>query len=326
MILNVAGDVHKMSFKLSSNPGFFLLVISLILFIIFTGCTTPQNATTSEENKVIRVSCTIPPQEEFIRAVGGDKVQITVMVPPGASPHTFEPNPSQIASLESADLYLALGSGIEFEERWLSKIREMYPNLIIVNLSENITLLPNTEHNHEEIIAGNADETGSEHEGEGATDPHVWLSLKNAAVIVNATCDGLSNIKPDKKDEFVHNRDIYLNSLSDLDKSVRKSLENIPSRIILVYHPAFGYFCRDYNLTQLSIEKNGHEPTGKTLGDIIKTAREENITFVFTEPEFSPKGAEILAKEINGTVVLISPLAGDYLKNMQYIAESMART
>ena len=326
MILNVAGDVHKMSFKLSLTPGFFLLVFYLILFIIFTGCTTPQNATTSEENKVIRVACTIPPQEEFIRAVGGDKVHVTVMVPPGASPHTFEPNPSQIASLESADLYLALGSGIEFEERWLSKIREMYPHLIIVNLSENIMLLPNTEDHHEETVAGDPEETGSEHESEGATDPHVWLSLKNAAVIVNATCDGLSEIKPDKKDEFAHNRDIYLNSLSDLDKSVRKSLENIPSRIILVYHPAFGYFCRDYNLTQLSIEKNGHEPTGKTLGDIIKMAREENITFVFTEPEFSPNGAEILAKEINGTVVLISPLAGDYLKNMQSIAENIAKT
>jgi len=312
----------KISFKLKDIIRISIPVFLLIMFLILTGCTSQQKEASVAEDKVLNIACTIPPEEEFIRAIGGDRVNVTLMVPPGASPHTFEPTPSQITALESADLYIALGSGIEFENRWLSKIKKMYPDLKIINGSERIMLLPNTPHHHEEEENDHHEEEAEE---EGPTDPHVWLSPKNAAVIVNATCDALSDLKPELKEEFSHNRDIYLDELGALDTSIRKSLDNIPSRTILVYHPAFGYFCRDYNLTQLSIEENGHEPTGKGIGEVISDAKAANITLVFSEPESSQQGAVTLAKEINGTVVMISPLSGDYLKNMQHIADSIAR-
>lgn len=299
----------------SSLPVLALFLVASIL-LVCCGCTTDQeDRTHSKEN--LTIACTIPPEEEFIKAIGGDSVSVLVMVPPGASPHTFEPTPSQIAALESADLYVALGSGIEFEKQWISRIQELYPDMVVVNLSEKITLIPESEHHHEE------ESTLPEGEEE-SMDPHIWLSPRNAGIMVEEIGTAMSELRPGKKEEYNQNKDTYISRLSELDASIRDALRDLPSRIILVYHPAFGYFCQDYNLTQVAVEEGGHEPSAKSLADLISHAKTEHIKLVFTEPETSTRGAETLAKEINGTVVQISPLSGAYISNMQYIADTIA--
>lgn len=340
--------MKKFSFKLNDEGASLLiqsgysrrilpLIAGLItLGILFAGCTdNPGDIVPEGDNRLV-IACTIPPQEELITAVTGDTAHVIVMVPPGASPHTFEPSPSQIATLESADLYIALGSGIEFENRWLDRIRGMYPHLKIVNLSENLSLLPAEDHTHEEDLhVEQVHEDHDEHEQqeghgadahkhEGGLDPHVWLSLKNAARMVETIADVLSAENPEMKETYTENRDRYLGRISAVDESIRTSLSDLQNRKILVYHDAFGYFCRDYDLTQITVEVFGKEPSARTLAGIIETARKEGITIIFMQPEFSTKGADTLAAELSATVVLISPLAGDYLDNMQYIAERIA--
>jgi len=135
----------------------------------------------------------------------------------------------------------------------------------------------------------------------------------------------MSQLRPSQKGVFEQNRDRYLARLITLDSKITETLTTIPSRTILVYHPAFGYFCQDYNLTQLAVEEEGKEPSSQSLAKLIAKARSENITLIFTEPEFSTRGAETLATEINGTLVLITPLSGEYLTNMQHIADSIAK-
>jgi len=279
-----------------------------------SGCT---EQTTRSASEPLVIACTIPPQEEFIRAVAGDNpVSVLVMVPPGANPHTYEPTPSQIAQMESANLYLALGSGIEFENRWLSQIRSMYPNLSIIMTAEQIDLIP-ADHLHEE-------HEDPQHHDEQGMDPHVWLSLQNTARIVNKTADAMVHERPYMRDVFYANRDRYTSQLFEVDHTIRSTLKSLQNRAILVYHPAFVYFCRDYNLTQIAIEENGREPSAQHLAAIITQAQNEGIRLIFAEPESSTKQAETLARELNGTVVLISPLAGNYLENMQRIADHIA--
>ncbi len=292
----------------------FLVLCWVVLFLCVCGCIEQQEVSPSHS---LVVACTIPPQEEFIRAVAGDyPVSVLVMVPPGASPHTFEPTPSQIAGLESADLYIALGSGIEFENRWMERITRTYPDMPIINASHTI-VVHRVAHTHE-------------HEGEEADqesdhfDPHVWLSLQNAARIVNTTAEAMADARPEMRDTFYSNRDKYLENLADIDQEIRESFKELKSRTILVFHPAFGYFCRDYDLTQMAVEENGREPSAKQLADLIRKAKSMGITIVFAEPEESTKQAETLARELNGTMVLISPLAGDYLENMRQIAERIS--
>jgi zinc transport system substrate-binding protein len=329
--------MKKVSLKLKSslspvltmvrNPNrslkiFISLLIVTIFIILSGGClgTDLQNGTHSN----FIIACTIPPQEEFIRAItGNEEVSVLVMVPQGASPHTFEPTPSQIAALEKADLYLSLGSGIEFENRWLSKIQNQYPKLLIVNTSKNVHFLPASHDSHDA-----QDMTDFIHENGNTerNDPHVWVSLRNAALIINESCDAISGIRPEMKNSFEINRDVYLRKLSDLDNTILQSLKDRSSQIILVYHPAFGYLCRDYNLTQLSVEENGQEPSAQKLAEIVTRAKEEGIEYVFTEPESSTREAETLAREINGTIILISPLASDYLENMHRVAQKISGT
>lgn len=306
--------------KNNSNLLFFSIQAIILLILVLFTCGCVSSPSGSEATDKMTIACTIPPQEEFIKAVAGNSdVTVMVMVPPGASPHTFEPTPSQIKGLESADLYIALGSGIEFENQWMDRIQKLYPDLTIINCSRTITLLPGSDHHHEEVS-----ENESEYHKEEGTDPHIWLSLNNAATIVRETCEGMSEQRPDMRGIFEENRDSYLEQLKKVDKQIKNSLKDLPSPIILVYHPAFGYFCNDYSITQMAVEENGHEPSARELGEIIDQAKSLNITLVFTEPESSTRQAETLARELNGKVILISPLAGNYLENMQIIAEKIA--
>jgi zinc transport system substrate-binding protein len=295
-----------------------LVSLYIVALVLISGCTGGHETLSGNGEKII-VACTIPPQEEFIRAVGGDRVNVIVMVPQGASPHSYEPEPSQIRALEDADLYIALGSGIEFENRWLDRIRGMNPDLQIINSSKSLTLLENPEHSHQD---GTGYETGDHHE-EGETDPHVWLSPANVASMINTTCDALSVRDPTSSAIFGAGRDQYLVELERLDRSIREHLSPLRNRTILVYHPAFGYFCRDYDLVQKSVESEGKEPTGQEIASLIQLAREEGIRVVFTEPGYSPANARTIADAIDGSVIEISPLEKDYLANMKTIAANI---
>ena len=94
----------------------------------------------------------------------------------------------------------------------------------------------------------------------------------------------------------------------------------------MVYHPAWAYLCKDYNLQQISIEQDGKEPTPQAIVSLVDTARRENIKVVFVSPEFSTSNAQVIASEIGGKVVAVDPLSNDYLKNMQKVAEAFAST
>jgi len=221
------------------------MCITLFFLLITCGCIASNHENTDQHKTI---ACTIPPQEEFIRAIAGDEpVTVLVMVPQGASPHTFEPTPSQIAQLESADLYIALGSGIEFEERWLSGMRAQYPDLPIINTSRTLNLSPSIGDHHDGDMPVDHDSTRNEENNEHP-DPHVWLSLHNTALLVHETAHAMMIEWPALNDTFTYNRDLYTRNLTDLDTKIRVSLQDLPSRTILVYHPAFGYFSRDYNL------------------------------------------------------------------------------
>lgn len=303
--------------KISPPVIIALLVGILFIFSLIAGCTSQGNTEPGDENHTLVVACTIPPQEEFIKSIGGNKTRVLVMVPAGASPHTFEPVPSQIARLESADLYVSVGSGIEFENRWLDRIKTMYPDLPIANSSENISLMQGEEEQHET----SPEETAGK---KTASDPHVWLSVRNAVEMVGTTCRALTDLRPENKVLYEKNRDIYITRLNALDRKINKALAGLPSKKILVYHPAFGYFCRDYGLTQISVEENGKEPSAKGLASVIDQAIHDNISFIFIEPEVSSRTAQTLASEVNASVVLISPLSGKYIDNMQTIADRIA--
>ncbi|RJQ44910.1 MAG: cation ABC transporter substrate-binding protein [Anaerolineaceae bacterium] len=279
--------------------------------ITLTACSTPQ-ATESEK---IGVTVSILPQKYFVERIGGDLVTVNVMVGPGEDPHTYEPQPAQMQALSTSQIYFTIG--VEFEDAWLEKFKDTNPELKIIDTSANvekITMI--AEENHEE---GN--EEDHEH---GEMDPHIWLSPANVRMIAQSIATTLSEADPQNSATYQNNLAAFLQDIDSLDEEIRASLSPLSTRKFITFHPAWGYFARDYNLEQISIEVEGNEPSATEMANLISFAKAHDIHFIFAEPEFNTKSAETIAAEIDGQVILISPLAEDWLGNLKSVAQSIA--
>ncbi len=274
----------------------FIFFLAVTLFP-FWSCKSLSNDIGGEK---IGIVVSIPPQAEFAERVGGEKVYVTVMVPPGASPHTYEPTPGQLREVSMATLYLKVGSGVEFELTWMDKITETNSNIHVFDCSEGISLLDN--------------------------DPHIWLSASNAIVMVENIYQGLVKTDPENKDFYCRNKIDFQSELSLLDEDIKEILKDKKNRKIMVYHPAWTYFAASYDLELITIEEEGKEPSMTGIKKIIEQAEEYNIKVVFASPEISARSAEVIADEIDGSVILISPLEKDYIKNMRYAATAFAES
>ena len=295
-----------------SNLNKFLIILTFLAMAALSGCISqdqPQSSAFSDntsdnaqENATdkINVATTIAPLAEFVRAVGGDRVAVTVVVPPGAEPHTFEPTPSLMVDMSKADLYVMNGAGLEF---WIDRLLQANKDMTVIDSSKSIDLIS---------------------ESEDEMDPHIWISLKNAAVQVQNVCSGLIQVDPANKDYYSQNRDSYLEQLKALDEELNSSFTASKKKIFVVHHPAWTYFARDYALEQVPLMENEKEPGPKYLSQVIDLARQNNITTVFIEPEFNPKSAEVIAKEMNASITTLDPLAADYLNNMRYAGRAIA--
>jgi len=288
----------------------FISLILLVLAFLVISCQE-----TNRLDDKIGVVVSIAPQADFVEAVDGEKVIVTVMVPPGADPHTYEPTPSQMVGVSKAKMYAKVGSGVEFELAWMDKISQQNKKMLVVDCSKGIQMI-GMEENH-------GDEDGGEqHQGE---DPHIWLSPQNAKLMVWNICSGLIQVDPKNEAYYTRNRDEYLMKLDALDKDIQEGLSKVINRRFMVFHPAWGDFARDYNLEQIPIAIGGKEPSAKDIADLIQKARELGIKIIFAEPQFNPRSAETIAKEIGGRVVFIDPLAEDYISNMRLVLDELVK-
>jgi zinc transport system substrate-binding protein len=208
---------------------------------------------------------------------------------------------------------------VEFELTWMDKLIAQNEDMLVVDCSQGVQLremVTPDEHDHEDA------EDEQEH---GAMDPHIWMSPVNAQIMVRNITDGLIQVDLENRSYYEQNRDAYLQELARLDQDIRDSLAAVQNRVFMVYHPAFGYFAGNYDLTMLPIEDEGKEPTPAGLQHLIEQAVEHDIHVVFAEPQFNPQSAEVIADAIDGRVVLTDPLARDYIENLRAIADEFVR-
>lgn len=248
------------------------------------------NFTAISTNNKIGVAVTIPVQSEIVKMVGGDRVEVTVLVPPGADPHSYEPTPSQLTELSEAQLYYFVGSGLEFELAWWDQILSVNPSIILVNASEGVDVI--------------------------GDDPHIWGSPINVMIMAENFYEALAKIDPDNKNQYKINRDGYLDALGFLDAHIRSSFENFTNRHFLVFHPAFGYLAKDYNLTQISIEEEGKAVTPQMIQWAVDNATLYNLSKVFVSPQSDSSYAQTIAEQIGGQLVSVDPLAENYFIGM----------
>ncbi|TRO58074.1 zinc ABC transporter substrate-binding protein [Candidatus Bathyarchaeota archaeon] len=297
----------------------YITIIVTIIVIITIGLVSLHQSSDLNYVEKPRVVVTILPQEEFIEKIAGDKVSITTMVPPGASPHTYEPRPSQMKEITEAEMYAKVGSGLDFELVWMPKIIETNPNMLIIDSSKGIKLI--------ETIADNENGEHETNEREHARkDPHFWLSPKNVIIMVENLYEGLVKIDPDNKRFYTENKDAYIESLKELDSTIMQTFSGLKTKKFMVYHDSWDYLAYDYGLEQIPIQKEGKEPTPEGIANLIDQARENNITIIFASPEFEIQTAKTIAEEIDGSVILISPLAKDYIENLKRMSDEISKS
>jgi zinc transport system substrate-binding protein len=260
----------------------------------------------------------IIPQQTILEQIGGDKVEITLMVTPGNSPHTYEPKPAQMREIEKANLYFTIG--VEFEEAWLDKFVAQNGKMKVISVAKGIEKLPMKEHSHE----GHEHKAHDDHE-HANTDPHVWTSPENVKIIATNIYEALLRVDKAHKEYYFKNLENFLAKVDALNEKIMLTLKDTPKGTkFMVFHPSWGYFAKQYDLEQIAIEVSGKEPKPKELMHIIEEAKEENIKALFTQPEFSDKSATIIAKELQVPVIKVSPLAKNWEEQLLKIAQSIA--
>lgn len=278
------------------------------------GCSQQPTPTAQEQKLPVMVS--IAPQKYFVERIGDGYVMVGVMVPPGAEPHTFEPKPEQLKALSRAKAYFRIR--IDFEEAWMDKLAAVNPQMAIVDTTQGIQRLPIPGHFHQEGAKTQAGEREN-------LDPHIWLSPRLVKTQAKTIYEALSKLAPQHQAAYQANLEQFLADIDQLDSDIRQTLQGAKNRQFIVFHPAWGYFARDYDLEMITIAVGGQEPSAAELGSLIREAKQAGIKVVFVEPQFSKQAAETIAREIGGEVLAIDPLAADWLANLRQVARTLGK-
>ena len=263
------------------------------------------------KSSLINIHVSILPQKYFVERIGKDAVKIDVLVKPGKSPATYSPSPDQMKRLAASDVYFKIG--VPFENGILHKIKST-AGIMIVDTRKGIMLRSMAGHNHDD----------KDHNESIGKDPHIWMSPLLVKIQAHTIFKTLSGIDPVNRDKYKKNYEIFAKDLDKLDHRLKILLKNLEGENLLVFHPAFGYFTDAYGLKQVAIESMGKSPKGKALSNIIKLAKKQKTRVIFAQPQFDRNTAQKIASAINGVVILIDPLAYDYMANMENIAHAIA--
>ncbi len=282
------------------NLGKMFSKLFLIL-ALFASCSKTEPLS---QKPTILVS--IAPYKGLVQRVAGDAFDVEAIVPEGANPHAYEPTPRDVQAIARGVLWFQVGES--FEKKILPVLQEKNSSLVSVDLRKSITLIQNS--------ACKCDESGE--------DRHIWLSPKNLIFQVKTIQESLSALHPENKELFENNATLLVQELEHLDQKIQKTLAKAPHRSFVVAHPAFGYFCRDYDLKQLSIEFEGKEPTAKYLTQVIETATSLNTTLAVCMPEHPSKGAVVIADKLHLRISTIHPYSCNFLSEMDHLAMLVA--
>jgi zinc transport system substrate-binding protein len=284
--------------------------------ILFLGSTPVCPESHGESKNKIKVFVSILPQAYFVERVGGERVDVSVLVGPGYSPATYEPTPRQMAELGKAKVYFRIG--VPFENVWIMRISRANPRMNVIDTRHNVELRSmKAYHPHK----------AEEHHPspKEMKDPHIWLSLRLVKIQAQNICHALISEDPAHKTYYEGNLEAFSHDLDRLDAAIKSVFKNLKTRKFMAFHPAWGYFAHDYGLEQIPVEVEGKEPSARGLADLIARANQEGIKVVFVQAQFSTRNAETVARAIGGRIVQIDPLAKDYLKNMKKITETFRK-
>lgn len=289
-----------------SNFQFRVFGLCLLLLIAFTVSACQKNEGLSVGKKKLVVVTTLFPLYDFSRSVGGEKSEVSLILPPGVEPHHFEPRPADIARIESADIFIYTGSYMEpWVDRLLKGINRS--KFVVVDASAGVQLLRLDDLSADEEAHGHGRGKGGERAGR--IDPHIWLDFSNAAQMVDNITSGFVAKDPEGKDFYTGNADAYKGKLREMDKKYRESLSHCQGKVIVhAGHFAFGYLAKRYGLGYVSAYSGvslDQEPTPRRLIEITDRVKRYGLRYIFYEEMITPKVAEAISGETGASLLML---------------------
>lgn len=252
-----------------------VLTIIFVLFILIS-CGNSSKTDTVSSNK-IQVYASIYPMYDFAKKICADKADVYNMTSVGAEPHDFEITSKDMTDLTKANLFIYNGGGME---HWVDTVKDSIKELKYVESSSNI-------------------------DNEGL-DPHFWLSPIKAKKQMENIKNALVEIDADNADYYNSNYNFYAEKLDELNNNFKDALSNIKNTNLVLTHPAFGHFCKEYSLNQVAIARDEADP--KAMSDTIAFIKNNNVKAIFYEDFSSSKLVDSIAKETGVKILTLNPI------------------
>ncbi len=273
---------------------------ALVLPVLLASC-APAPAT----NQLPVVAVSIAPLAKMASTLVGDAAQVITVIAPGESPATFDPSPRRMAALTGVQLYFACG--VPMEHLLLPRLKDSHPDLEVVDTTAGLSHLPLSDHGH----------------GQGELDPHLWLDPKLMSAQVQVMADHLATMLPEYAALIGTRADSLTVVLADLDQRLQTEMAPFHGRNLFVFHPSFGYFAQAFGMRQEAIEQGGLDPSPRHLAKVLENIKAQGARAVFAQPQFSLGSARAVARETGISVVVLDPLAADYVENMLSMAHAI---
>lgn len=291
---------------MKSSRAYLLYIIYICLW-----CSCTHKPSSASDSAAVRnITVSIEPLRFLTEQIAGDAFHVSTLVPKGSSPETYEPSPEQMVDLGRSTIFFGIND-LGFERTWLERLRQTAPEVTFVDAATGIQRMNGHRHDHD----------GSH--GDALTDPHVWTSPGNMKRIAQNICQALCQADTAQAGIFKSNLQQTLKSIQTVEDSIRTLLASSPCKTFLIYHPALTYFARDYGLEQLTIEKDGKEPSPRHLAELTELCKTKSVRIIFVQQEFDRKNAELIARETGTRITEINPLSYEWGKEMLKIAQTL---
>ena len=276
------------------------------LFLLSFLVLLPLAATVTASEPPVRFVASIHPLAAILREIIIGRAEVSCLLRPGSSPHTFEPTPSDIKGIETAQAFFYVGPGLDGE--WVQKlpVRHKVSLLTLVPEEERLQMTAGHEYHH------HPGENEEHHEGKGMTDPHFWTDPLTVQAMVPQLVTELGRIDPAGRAVYVANGEKFKHRLAQLDQELRVILKPLVGVPLLLFHPSFNYLFHRYDLQTAGVVvvAPGREPTPKFLFTLVQRIKAENIKALFTEPQLARRPAQVLAESADIPVYNLDPIGG----------------
>ncbi|OHD92273.1 MAG: hypothetical protein A2552_06830 [Sulfuricurvum sp. RIFOXYD2_FULL_44_160] len=285
------------------------VIVAIVIGVSFFS-PKPQAKQTEGEVKPI-VSVSTFPLYEAARNIAGDELEVHNIIPLGGDAHMFSPNPTQVAEISNASLFIYNGAGFE---TWAESLKNTLPKTTqIIDMSQHVAM-QKSEEEHEE---------GHDEEHQhGAYDPHYWLDIDNMIKMTQTLDAEFSKRLPSKAEIFHGNAATYIGELQKLKAEYTKGLAECNNRTLVSNHDAFGYLAHSNKLENISVVglSSDEQPSAKNIADIIATVKEHGVKTIFFEEMINDNVSQTIARETGAKAVPLQPLENisqDELKSHQ---------